>query len=497
MRSTGPPSPLTLSPRWLGALFLLALVPRLALALTFLDLPLGLDDMFQYDMLGRSLAAGDGYRWYGRSDVEQLRPYLDRYYGVDLPTDSVPEAGYLTTFRPPGYPFFLAAVYAVVGMTDRLAAVRLIQALLGALLAPGTAALAVALGLRLPPARIAGAVVALYPILWVYPIGLASENVYLPALLLGLLFLLFADRSRRWQSAALAGLALGFATLTRGALVLFLPLAAAWLAWPLSTRPGPSRARLCRSLVLAAAASLVLLPWMIRNSLLLGRPAFVDNSAGYNLYVGYYPQGDGGFNTTAAVQPLRFLDDGQRDRWATAQALGFVRDDPSRAIWLLASRMTHFWGLEDRELIYFYSNGFLGEIPQPWLGAAYLWLVLPWIGVSLAAPWGMAWAVEGRPRALALALVGTTLLAYIPILAEARFHLPLVPLLAAYAAGAWTSVHPVRRLVTDLRRRQTGTWLVLAATLILIVMLTWDVARDLPRLMTALAAGGSRQHFGY
>ena len=492
--SSAPPP---LSRRLLAGLFLLALLPRLALVIVFLKLPLGLDDMFQYDMLGRSLAAGQGYRWYGRSDVARLRPYLETYYAIDLPTAAVPENGYTTTFRPPGYPFFLGAVYVAAGLTHRLAAVRLIQAVLGALLAPGTALLAAALGLRPNAARAAGLALALYPVLWMYPIGLGSENLFLPVLLLGLLLTLAADRSGRKATAALAGGILGYATLTRGALVLFLPLAAFWLVWPLARRAGTARTRLRLGAVFAAAAAVVLTPWILRNSLLLGRPAFVDNSAGYNLYVGYYPQGDGGFNTTAAVQPLRYLDDGQRDRWATEQAWGFIRSDLPRAVWLLASRLAHFWGLEDRELVYFYSNGFLGEIPQPWLGAAYLWLVLPWVLVGLSAPWGIAWAPEGRSRALALALVAATVLAYVPILAEARFHLPLVPLLAAYAAAAWTTPHPFRRLVAGLRSGQAGSWLAFAAVLALASLWAWDVGRDLPRLTAVLAPGGSQLHLGY
>ncbi len=54
------------------ALFVAALVPRLALVLA-LRVPIGLDDMFQYDMLARSLAAGHGYRWYGQADLDLIQ----------------------------------------------------------------------------------------------------------------------------------------------------------------------------------------------------------------------------------------------------------------------------------------------------------------------------------------------------------------------------------------------------------------------------------------
>jgi hypothetical protein len=36
-------------------------------------LGIGLDDMFQYDMLARSLVAGNGFRWYAQEDLEPAR----------------------------------------------------------------------------------------------------------------------------------------------------------------------------------------------------------------------------------------------------------------------------------------------------------------------------------------------------------------------------------------------------------------------------------------
>ncbi len=331
--ATGP------APSLLLSLFLLALLPRLALALVFLHQPIGLDDMFQYDMLGRSLAAGRGYRWYQREDVARLRPYLDRYYGIDLPTEEVPADGYPTAFRAPGYPLFLAGLYKAFGLQDRIAVVRLVQSVLGALLAPLAALLAHRLRLSAQATRLAGISLALYPILWMYPVGLASENTFIPLLVVSALALLSAGERPGALETTLAGLALGAATLTRGALAPFLPVAALWL-W--------RRSGLRQATLLTVVVSAVLAPWILRNSLFLGRPAFVENSIGYNLFVGYHPQGDGGFVTQVAVIPVSIMDDGERDRWTTQQALGFIREDPMRALSLNLRRLAYFWGPEDR-----------------------------------------------------------------------------------------------------------------------------------------------------
>jgi 4-amino-4-deoxy-L-arabinose transferase-like glycosyltransferase len=447
--------------------------------------------MHQYDMLARSLATGQGYRWYGRDDVALLRPYLERYYGLTIPTAEVPEEGLLTTFRAPGYPFFLAGLYALFGLDQRLAVARLAQSLLGAALAPLTALLALRLGTTPRSARLAGGFVAVYPILWLYPIGLASENTFLPLLLLGFLGTLAAARTARPWDALAAGFALGAATLTRGALALFLPFAALWL-WR-----GAARAGFRQAALLTLAASATLVPWMIRNSRILGRPAFVENSAGYNLFVGYHPEGNGNFDVRVSVIPLRILDDGERDRWTMGQALGFIRSDPGRALGLIPGRLVHFFGLEDRELIYFYSNDYFGPIDQPWLGLAYLALVLPFVAVALAAPFGLAWATDRRGRALILGLTGALLLAYIPILAEPRFHLPLVPALGAYAASAFTTPGPAGRVLSSLRRREKGTWIALLLVLVLLALWAVDIASDWPRLSAVFAPGGNRLRLDY
>ena len=89
--------------------------------------------------LARSIAAGNGYRWYAEADLPTVLPYLK----LDLSSINYDPRGVLTSFRPPLYPAFLALVYLVFGVgTHRFFFARLIQTILGALLAPLTFALA-------------------------------------------------------------------------------------------------------------------------------------------------------------------------------------------------------------------------------------------------------------------------------------------------------------------------------------------------------------------
>ncbi len=466
-------------------IYLVALILRLVPVILTRELGIGLDDMFQYDMLGRSLAAGHGYRWYARADVAALRPYLDAWYKIDLPTAQVPEDGYLTTFRAPGYPFFLAAIYWLVGSAGRLQAVRLLQVLLGAALAPLTALLAARFRLPSRSVIVAGAAVAWYPILWMYPLGLGSENLFFPLSLGAGLALFDAARWGRPWNAAGAGLLFGAATLTRGAFILTLPFALVWLA----RRAGWRRAALAAGVALAVVA-----PWSLRNSLVLGRPAFVETTVGYNLFVGYHPEGDGGFVTRIALLPVHLLDDGQRDRWTMEQAVGFIRADPGRAASLMWNRLAYFWGWETRELVYFYSNNAFGPIAPAGLFAAMVLLVAPWIVVALLAPFGLAVAPDPDGRRLTLAFVAGSLLAYIPILAEPRFHLPLVPWFAAYAVFA---LQGPGRWLRPLPARRPAVAAAVLFGLLLLALWSWDALRLLPRWQQVFAAGGNRLYLSY
>jgi myo-inositol-1(or 4)-monophosphatase len=374
----------------------------------------------------------------------------------------------------------LTAVYRASGEASRIAATRLVQSLLGAALAPLTLLLAHRLRLQPRAGIIAAVVVGLYPVLWMYPLGLGSENLFFVLVLGGVLLLLRAA-DRRPGSALAAGATLAAATLTRGALALFVLFAAAWLL-----RNAGRRSALLFTLAVAA----LLAPWAIRNSLVLGRPAFVENSLGYNLFVGYHPDGDGGFVSSVALIPTRFLDDDQRDCWTLQQAVGFIRDDPLRALARWPGRLAYLVGLESRELVYFYSNNFFGPIPTPLLVLAYGILVLPWVAVAGSAPFGMAAADERAGRDLVLLLVIATLLSYLPVLAEPRFHLPLVPLLAPFAAAAW--LRPAAFLPPRRGERRLAYGLAMAVLVLLLVLWSAEFTRNAPDLARVMAQGGNR-----
>src|SRR5687768_14374081 len=220
-------------------IYLVALILRLIPVIFARGLGIGLDDMFQYDMLARSIVTGNGYRWYAQEDLNQLASFVD--FDLSTVKEYDPDRGIPTSFRAPLYPSFLALVYFFSG-TDfsRFFAARFAQAVfLGAPLAPLTYWVAQRLfssplgedKVRVErAARISAWIVACYPMLLVYPLGLGTENPFFILLLTSFFFLLTSMEKPTTFYFLLSGFFLGLTTLTRSVILPFAGLAILW-AW--------------------------------------------------------------------------------------------------------------------------------------------------------------------------------------------------------------------------------------------------------------------------
>jgi 4-amino-4-deoxy-L-arabinose transferase-like glycosyltransferase len=279
-------------------IFLIALILRLAPVLALRNMGIGLDDMFQYDMLARSIVSGDGYRWYAEKDLPIVLPYLQ----LDLASIDYDPRGVLTSFRPPLYPTFLALIYFVFGVgTHRFFIARLVQTVLAASMAPLTYALARHLfPNRERESQTSSWIISLYPILVIYPLSLATENLFFVLVLCSLLALFKGKKSLeipfekeenfssfvfRSRYFIIAGILLGLTCLTRSVAQIFVVLAVAWVFIFLKERK--------RALIMLILVVVVIAPWVVRNSILYGRLTGIESAIGYDLYLGYHPMGTG------------------------------------------------------------------------------------------------------------------------------------------------------------------------------------------------------------
>lgn len=257
------------------------------------------------------------------------------------PTNRAPGGG-ASAFRPPGYPVFLAAVYAIAGR-----AAPSLGRLAGAFLGTLSVALIGLIALRLWGKRVgllALAIGAVAPPLVILSTALISEALFVPVLLAAVATALEARRAKRqYRWAIVTGVLVGIASLTRtNGLLLLLPFALAFA-------PARRRRRLSAWMPAAAvilAASLTIAPWALRNWSVFHAFIPISDESGYTL-AGTYNQVSRGDRRFPAVwieaehggspEYARILRKARMERWnevtygnhLQAAAIADIKSDPA------------------------------------------------------------------------------------------------------------------------------------------------------------------------
>jgi 4-amino-4-deoxy-L-arabinose transferase-like glycosyltransferase len=234
------------------------------------------------------------YAWEGRTPVYDAQGYaaiaanLERGEGFALGAGATQPAGNYS----PGLPLLAAGVYELSGgVHERMA--RLVLALIGSL----SVLFAYLIGRRLsgPPAGLIGAAaVAVYPALLEYQGMLMGEPLAATLLSGAVLAMLWADApGARVQARArwlVAGLLLGALALVRPEyLAISLPIAVVVFA-----RRGRDEWRACllQAMVMLVGLAIVVVPWTVRNAIVLDRTVPISTGGGQVLFAGsYMPSG--------------------------------------------------------------------------------------------------------------------------------------------------------------------------------------------------------------
>ncbi|MBW8012589.1 MAG: glycosyltransferase family 39 protein [Chloroflexi bacterium] len=466
-------------------IYIFAIIIRLIPVLLSYNLAIGLDDMFQYDMLARSISSGEGYRWYSEPDLHRVQRYID----FEFDPDEYDPRGVQTSFRAPGYPLFLALIYLFSGMQWRFFIARLVQVFIMASLAPMTYLLARRVFPEEPRiARFSALTIAFYPLLVVFPLALATEVIFIPLVLAAVFVLLRAGETHSTRDYVIAGVLFGFATLTRSVVTAVIPFVMLWIWFYAKDKKGV--------LIIPLSVLALTLPWAARNSLLHERLMYVESSMGYNLHMGYHPEGSGTFQFGISLELLTYLDDAERDQVGIEKALGYIRDDPGRVPYLMARKLGYFFGLEHRPLKYFYSNNFFGFIPYPLLLSIFLLFDLPFVLImvlfGIAVPF-VRWRKE--TVLLGLIMLGY-LLPHILTMSEPRFHLTIVPFLSIFAGYAWVKR---KEIFARARTPKVRPALFLAIGLITLLIFNWglELIRDADDLALLFGPEGNMARFDY
>ena len=208
----------------------------------------------------------------------------------------------------PGAPFLYAAAYYATGGA-REGTARIVEALLGV----ATILVVFALGWRLGGRELgrwvglfAAFAVAVYPP-FIHTTGeLMSEPpamLTLPAAILA--FLWASDRGGTWPWLA-PGLLFGLTAMFRPEYLFvglaFVVIAALRAGWGREWRAG-----LIAGLLLLVAFALPIVPWMVRNAIVLDRVVPISTGGGKALYVGTYLPADGEYQRVKAILAERYL----------------------------------------------------------------------------------------------------------------------------------------------------------------------------------------------
>jgi hypothetical protein len=361
------------------------------------------------------------------------------------------------TFRPPGYPLFLAALGGGGGGASETAALVAQAVLFG--VAVWLLAITVRRWWGPTPALLAAGLYAIDPYSKHYVTLVLSEGLAAP-LALGTAYAFtraWQGRSPAWWAAT--GALAASLTLVRAVFVVVVALAL--LAAALRGAPFGARVRAVTATGLAAAV--LIAPWLAWTASVTGSPVLASWGEGYNFLVAAHGEGLGRTQTEVDRDPAFRRDFDPVRRLAPTAAE--LRSDPeAHPRYLEAAdaelrdraQSRYAERLADEPLQvaweFVYRAFFLWNAHEDWLqpdGAALVALrvvdavvlVLAVIGAALA------WARGGAARGVALAL-----LAYTVVLAthhvEARFAMPVRGLALAFvtlALMSFASRRPARR----------------------------------------------------
>ena len=413
--------------RWLVLVTLAGFALRAAWAVYAAREPVGLIDPSVYTVHANAVADGDGYAWFFDQD---------------------------TAYYPPGYPISLGVLLWLVRLTPLPDGLPAIAAWYNVVLGTATIVLVADLARRMLRSTTAGVVaaglIAVWPNLVLHSSVALSETLF-NALVVGALLVLAAARWERRQLGAgrlvAFGAVLAAATYVRPISALLLVA----LLWVL-VRAGFGWRRALTSVgVVTATLVALLLPWTIRNVVVMDAPVLLSTNFGDNLCIGHHDGAKGHFELLEECLDGYDPDlsrpelEVERNGRETRRAISWAIDHPAEELELLPKR---FWYtvFEDHDgLDASQSYGFDQWLPDG--AATTLRLVSDAWWFTMLAVAALTVPLLRRPDGARRLLVPTMVALIAPPLVffgDPRFHVPVVPFLAVVVAlGVTTAARAV------------------------------------------------------
>lgn len=349
-----------------------------------------------------------------------------------------------TFFQAPLYPWLLGITYSLFGPSQTV--VKLLQILLSV----ASCWLIYRLAERVfdrAVGLVALAISAVYGMSLYFANELLVVTVIVFLDLLGLDLLARAAADGRKLLWTPAGVVFGLSAIARPTILPFVAVVAVWIAvtgW----RSGRARTALREAILFAVGVAVPIAPVTLHNYLADGDLVLIAANGGVNFFIGNNPESDG---VTAVVPGTR------ADRWGGhedqvrigREALGdpgaspreisdywyqrawqYIRDAPAAAIRHTAFKafiLINAHEVSNNRVIEFVTRH---STIYSW-ATVKVWLVLPLAVAGLVVGGG-----RRQPKSLLLIFAAVYSATVIPFFVNARFRMPVVPVLVIFAAAA-------------------------------------------------------------
>jgi hypothetical protein len=358
-------------------------------------------------------------------------------YGVDAPS----------AWFPPGYPFFLAAIYKVVGHSEfagKVGNVAIGVALTGFTYLLGRLLQGELVGL------VAAALIAIWPNL-IFSTGILGSDLLAACGFVAAMWLGMRSDSGplpAWLRSILLGALIGWMVLVRPVSLILLASLGLW--WWISHQSLSFAVSRLAPLVLIVG--LVVGGWTVRNYVQFGEVITIATNGGYNFWQTNQPYADGNDTYWPFVpmddpeyQTMRNGDEFTKNREGYRYAFAYLRANPGHLLTMLPTKL--FW------LYHSDTSGFYeGVLYAPMQSSSPL---AAWIAehdrlvesatfryyevlMGLAVISAVLTVLLARPRWIWPILALPLLLTFFHLFfhAKDRFHMPLVGIIALLAAIA-------------------------------------------------------------
>ena len=244
-------------------------------------------------------------------------------------TQSYTAFGIPTAYRPIGFPAVLSIAYMVY---PHVISGFILQSMFIALTAFCCGLILFDAGISEMKSLIGAGIYLLLPMTWVQSMTLMSEPLAICAMMLSITI---RFRYANIVSRGIEGMLWGIAILARP-IMLFCAIAIFLI--DLKQRPHS------KSLIISffVCCSLTLMPWMIRNAIVLGAPVIASNT-GINLYIGNNPEANGSYNVASGMKTFDLLPEMKAQQSAMKEAFNYIIANPISSLMMIPKKIAYLF----------------------------------------------------------------------------------------------------------------------------------------------------------